>query len=249
MVSNPVTGAAYVLRGLGLLNKPNVRRFVVIPLAINVLLFLGVLLYAGAWFDTFIEWALGELPAWLDWLDWVLWPLFAIMYLLVVFFTFTVIANIIGAPFNGYLADAVERHLTGRPPPGSERGMLAEAGVAITGEFRKLGYYALWAIPLAILSFIPLTAPAAPFLWMVFSAWMMAMEYADYPMGNHGMSFPEVRRKLAGRRVLSLGFGGGVAVATLVPVLNFLVMPTAVAGATALWVEQFSADQGVQPPG
>ena len=38
-------------------------------------------------------------------------------------------------------------------------------------------------------------------------------------------------------RGLSLGFGAAVTAAMMVPVLNFLVMPAAVAGATLLWLD------------
>ena len=50
------------------------------------------------------------------------------------------------------------------------------------------------------------------------------------------------------RRLLSLAFGGAVMAALAVPVLNFLVIPCAVAGATAMWVEQLDGDTGAAPP-
>jgi CysZ protein len=43
------------------------------------------------------------------------------------------------------------------------------------------------------------------------------------------------------KRFLNLGFGSAVSVATMTPFLNFLVMPAAVAGATALWVDQLKS--------
>ena len=58
-------------------------------------------------------------------------------------------------------------------------------------------------------------------------------------MGNHGLRADEQKLCLRKKRLMSLGFGGAVSVATMIPVLNFLVMPAAVAGATAMWVEQF----------
>ena len=53
----------------------------------------------------------------------------------------------------------------------------------------------------------------------------------------------EIRQRLRGRPVLSLGFGAATAVLTLIPVVNFIAMPSAVAGATALWVREFAPDQ------
>lgn len=75
-------------------------------------------------------------------------------------------------------------------------------------------------------------------LWFLYTAWMLTLEYSDYPMGNHGLEFREMRARLRRKRVLGLGFGATTAGLTLVPVVNFIVMPSAVAGATALWVDE-----------
>lgn len=252
MPSNPFTGAGYLLRGLRLLGRPGVRRFVLIPLAINTLLFSLLLWLAISQFGTLIDWLLPSLPAWLpEWLlaflSWLLWLLFAVSAFLVVFFSFTLMANLVSAPFNGFLAEAVERQLTGRRPPDSGRSALAEVRSAVHGELVKLGYFASRALPLLVLFFIPGLNLAAPFLWLLWGAWMLALEYADFPMGNHGLSFPEQRERARRKRLLMLGFGGAVSFGTLVPLFNFIIMPAAVAGATALWVEQFRPKALDQP--
>jgi len=89
---------------------------------------------------------------------------------------------------------------------------------------------------------IPVVNIAAPFLWLAFSAWIMAVQYADFPMGNHGLKGPEIRRRLAAKRITSLGFGGGVLALTSIPIINFIAMPVAVCGATAWWVEGLQKD-------
>ena len=53
---------------------------------------------------------------------------------------------------------------------------------------------------------------ALPVLWFLLGAWMMSIQFVDYPMDNHGIRFREVRNKLSQRRLTSLGFGGTVAV-------------------------------------
>jgi CysZ protein len=245
MLGQPLIGAAGLLRGAKLLNTPGLRRFVIIPVTINVLVFalsIGVLLQQ---FTPLVEKWVGYLPAWLEWLEWLFWLFFALAAILVVFYTFSILANLIAAPFNGLLAEAVEKHLTGKPLPGggSLLGALREAPSAIFDELRKIGYFLLRAVPLLILFWIPLLNLAAPVLWALFSAWMMAVEYGDYPMGNHNIRFAEQRRRLGQKRMLSLGFGGATLLATMIPLVNFLVMPAAVAGATALWVEQLKSEQ------
>ena len=74
-------------------------------------------------------------------------------------------------------------------------------------------------------------------IWFLFTAWMMAIEYGDYPMGNHDIIFKQQREKFADNRQLAFGFGTGVMLLTMIPVVNFLAMPVAVAGATRLYVE------------
>ncbi len=159
--------------------------------------------------------------------------------LLLVFYSFSVIGNIIAAPFNSLLAEAVEHHLTGEKLPEMSWQETAKTILpSIMNEFRKLAYFICWAIPFLLLFFIPVIQVAAPFLWLAFGAWMLMLQYGDYPMANHNISVPDQRKKLASNRINSLSFGGATMLMTLIPFLNFLVIPSAVAGATMLWVEQ-----------
>lgn len=238
-------GASYLLRGFALIREPTVRRFVLIPLAVNVVIFVLLISYAYRQFETLMASLMSFSPAWLGWLEWLLWPLFAIIMVVAVFFSFTLLANLIGAPFNGLLAEAVERRLTGQNiTDAGWAGMLKDILPSLFSELRKLSYFVVRAVPLLILFLIPGINLLAPVLWLGFSAWMLALQYADYPMANHGLSFREQRRRLRENRSTTLGFGGAGLLATLIPGINLLVMPVAVAGATALWVEQF-ADESI----
>ena len=165
-------------------------------------------------------------------------PLLILTALVVIVYTFTVVANLIAAPFNGLLAERVERLATpGAPPPTTELNW-KELALSPLAEVRKLLYFIGWAIPLLLLSFVPVVNAIAPLLWALFSAWMLALEYADYPLGNRGLNFREQRRLLRRHWPLTFGFGGMTLLLTLIPLLNFLVMPAAVIGATLLWVRE-----------
>ncbi|MEO6696935.1 MAG: sulfate transporter CysZ [Gammaproteobacteria bacterium] len=236
-----VTGARYLLRGFRLIRQPGVRRYVAIPLLLNTLIFAVLAFYAGQWLQTLNSWLTSYLPDWLDWLQWLLWPLFILVALMVIYFGFSLLLNLIGAPFNGLLAEAVETHLTGRTAPEqSWSRLLLDIAPALLNELRKIGYFLLRALPLLLLFFIPVANLASPVLWIIFSAWMLCLQYTDYVMGNHGLSFPEQRRKLAGKWRISLGFGGAALLATLIPGVNLIVMPVAVAGATAMYLERIA---------
>jgi CysZ protein len=236
MKNNPLSGALYFLRGVRLIFAPGIRVYVLVPLLVNILLFSALIYFGAAQFRELLDWLL---PDWLDWLRWLLLPLFVLITLVIVFFSFSLLGNLIAAPFNGLLAEAVECHLTGTPiPSGGIKTMILDLGRTLLSELRKLGYIVLRGIPVLLLFVIPGLNLAAPFVWILFGAWMLAISYVDYPMANHGLSFPEQRRQLARHRYLALGFGGAAMAALAVPLVNFLVIPAAVAGATILWVER-----------
>ncbi len=245
-MSNPISGFGYLFRGISLIIQPGVKRFVIIPLLINVLLFVGLFWTLGSYVSDFIDYLLPSLPGWLSWLQHLLWLIFAILAGLIMFFTFTFVANLIGSPFNSFLSAAVEKHLTQQNPPGSDRKLLAEIGTMILSELKKWGYFGLWALLLLILTFIPVINIFSPVFWFIFGAWMLSVEYLDYPMGNHGLTFSEVRKEIANQRLNSLSFGSAVTIATLIPIVNFVVMPIAVAGATAMRVERYPLNKQIE---
>jgi CysZ protein len=236
-----IAGARYLLRGFSLINKKGIRPFAYIPMAINTLLFSFAIWFSINQFD---HWITTMMPTWLpEWLlsilMWVIWPLFAALILLIVFFSFSIIANILAAPFNGALAEAVEVNLSGKAAPQMAwLTIIKDMPVMIWNEVRKLLYVLTWMIPLFIFSWIPVVNIVAPLLWLVFSSWMLAIDYHDYPMGNHNILFPQQRQILKKKRSLALGFGLATLGATMIPIVNFVVIPAAVAGATALYLER-----------
>ena len=139
------------------------------------------------------------------------------------------------------MSEKIEAQLTG-VPVASDVSFAKMAIDAIASQLGKLVYILLWALGLFLVSLIPVVNLVAPVLWVVFGSWLLSLEYFDYPMGNHDIVFAEQKRRLRERRGISLGFGGAVMIMTSIPIVNFIAMPVAVAGATLLWVEQF------QPP-
>lgn len=240
-MSSFVKGFFYFISGISLIFKPGILRYAIWPLLINIALFVGLVVLAYDQFQQLLAWSLSYLPDWLDWLHYLLWPLFVISIALVFFFTFTLLANLIAVPFNGPLAMAVERHLGAATDSASSTPLLRSLVKSLGSEIHKAGYFLIRAIPLLILFIIPGINLFAPFIWGLFSAWLLSIEYADYPMGNHELGFKQQRQILRAQRMMSLGFGGAVTLAFLVPGLNLLVMPAAVAGASKMWVQSLSA--------
>jgi CysZ protein len=246
MAVNPISGPGYLLQGVRLITRPGLRRFVLTPLLINILVFSGAIWYGVDRFESFLVWMQSKIPSWLEWLGWVLWPLFVLTLVILVFYSFTLVANLLAAPFNSLLAEKVELHLTGRPlsSGGGWKKALIELVPTLIDELKKILFAIALAIPFLILFLFPGINLAAPFLWFLYTSWIFTLEYSDYPMGNHGLVFREMRARLRKKRVMGLGFGAATAGLTMVPVLNFIAMPSAVAGATAMWVGELSGGDG-----
>jgi CysZ protein len=234
-------GPQNLIAGFKLLVKPGIRAYVIIPLILNSVIFASIIFFGVHRLSDMIEWLTSNWT-WTEWLSWILWPLFAFITFTIVFFCFSIVANLIAAPFNGFLSEAVARYLSGDDylPKKSDSALVTELLSAFKSEAVKLIYFLVRAAPLLLLFFIPIIQAFAPLIWFLFGAWMLALEYMEYPMGNQGILFPEVRNTLSDKRALTFGFGGSVMLLTMVPVVNFLVMPAAVAAATKIWIEKFN---------
>jgi CysZ protein len=218
--------------GFTLIFKSGVKRYVLVPLAVNTVLFGGAVWLLREQMQGWID---QLLPEWLSWLQWLIEPLFWVTMLLLVFYSFSLVANLIAAPFNSLLSASVERILTGsKPEEFSSNALWKIAARSFASELRKMLYFVKWLIPLVILTVIPVVNVIAPFAWFVFAAWSFSLEYMDYPLGNRGLLFSDIRDYNRRNRMRSLGMGTGVFLLTSIPLLNFLAMPVAVCAATRL---------------
>ncbi|MEH6580360.1 MAG: sulfate transporter CysZ [Halioglobus sp.] len=240
MTDNVATGAGYVIRGAKMLGHRDLRLFVIIPLLVNILIF-GSLVGVGLSFlDTQINRLMDWVPEWLDFIEWILWPLIGIAFSLMTGYLFTALALVIASPFNALLAEKAEELIAGRPVDSLEGLGAALLAVprGVLREIYKLMYYLPMFVFVLIMTFIPVVNAISPVLWFALGAWMMSLQFIDYPMDNHQLSFADVKEAVRSRRMSSLGFGGVVALCASIPIVNFFVVPSAVVGATLFWCEQ-----------
>ncbi|RCU50303.1 MULTISPECIES: sulfate transporter CysZ [Corallincola] len=235
------SGASYFFRGFELVKTPGLRKFVIVPLTINLVLFAAAFYYLFLKIDEFIQYVNGYIPEWLSWLNYLIWPLLVITTLVVFSYIFSTVANWIAAPFNGLLAEKVELMLSDKPfNTGGMMDMVKDLPRIFKREWQKFVYYLPKALGCLILFFVPVIGQTvAPVIWFLFTAWMMTIQYADYPFDNHKVPFHVMREKLAEQKGASLSFGSIVTLFTMIPLVNLVVMPVAVCGATAMWVEQY----------
>ncbi|UTW44179.1 sulfate transporter CysZ [bacterium SCSIO 12696] len=254
-VGSTLSGPSYLLKGLKLLGHRRIRLFAIVPVLINILLFIWLTTLAVNGFEGAMAWMEGWLtgwPAWIQWffdfLSWLLWAAFVVLLLILYAYTFTLFSNLIGTPFYGLLAERVQEVLTGQV---DSRGMTFKRATAIAisaikRTFTMLAYTLPRAIGVGLASLVLLFTPLGfvgsiiSFLW---GAWSLALEYLDYTSDNNEQSFPALLSECREQRNRCLGFGASALAATSIPVLNIIVAPAAVAAGAAMWIDRFGSGQ------
>ncbi len=234
-----INGFGYLMDGFHLMLAPSVRLYLILPICLNLLIFVGLFFLAKWGIHELNAWLLPHLPSWLAWLATIIWILFVISFFAVFIYTYSLVANIVTAPFNSFLSERVQWLVAGNVP--IQRTLLqniADVPRIIGRQFAILFYYLPHAVLLFILFFIPLVQLIAPVLWIAFHAWNLALTYLDYPADNNRVGIKPLRLFANAERSIALGFGGGVLLLSLVPIVNCFVIPAAVAGATKWWVEK-----------
>ena len=223
--NNPLLALSCLLQGAKMLTHPELRKYLLIPLFINVVLYSGAFVLGYHTVDLLIA---QFIPAWLSWLSWVLWPVFLVSFLVIGFFSFTLIANLIAAPYYSQLSAKVLQIISGQ----AEAAVEQPWDKVFIGELKRIGYLLLRVLPLLLISIIPVVNFIAPLLWAVFAAWGLSMEFMAYSLEARGLGFPEQKQFLKQARWGVLSFGGVIGFGLTLPVINLLMGQAAVIGAT-----------------
>ena len=223
--NNPVVAASYLFKGIALLGSAPLRHFILIPILINLVLYSAALTLGYYYMDSLIN---AFIPSWLHWLHWLLWPLFFVSFFIVGFFSFTVLANLLAAPFYGKLAAKTLSLINTEAVSSIEQPITK----VLLAESKRVLYILRLALPLLVLSFIPGFNLIAPLLWALFSAWSMSLEYMAYPLENAGILFLEQKQLLKSIRWGALSFGGIAVLGLSIPIFNIIIAPAAVIAAT-----------------
>lgn len=221
-------------QGVQIVLSPGLRRYVVVPVAISVVLY-GVLLgflyaYLPGWSDAIVCF----FPSWLHWLSWLIWLLVTATSLVIAYFTFTLVVAFLASPFYGLLAERVEQQLGGTGGQ-DERGWQQLISDSLAREWQKLKFILPRMALLFAVGFVPGMQLIMPVAWLLLSAWCLAIQYLDYVMDNHQISFAHMRKLLWAHKGQTLLFGLILTPLIIVPILNLIVMPAAVAAGVILW--------------
>lgn len=248
-VGNFSRGFFYPFRGLRLLAAyPALLKYIAIPSLINLTVFSGAVWLGLDFFNSTVASYLPQGDAWY-WalLYYAAWVLAVLLTAVLVFFSFTVVGNLIASPFNDLLSERAEELLRGEgaAEPFSLHGFLRDARRTVVAELKKLSFFVVGMLGLLLLNLVPAVGQLLYSVAAVaFTLFFLVVEYLGYVFGRKCLPFVEQRRYIWRRKFLSLGFGTGILCLLAVPFLQFLCLPLAVLGATLLWCENSETPSG-----
>ena len=227
-ITDGLNGAGCFFTGLSLAMSPKLRRFIVMPFV------LGLIIATSASY-----WLVATVEGWLAvdadsvW-RWIVTPLLWLVALIGSGWLAALLAALISAPLLSHLALKVDALTNSDAEMPNEDSLSIEVVQSIGREFSKWQYHLPRLLGLLLLTVVPIINLVAPFLWVLFGAWMTSVQFSDYRNENLKQDFVVTLHQLKQDRCMSLGFGICCFFALSIPLLNFVVVPVAVVGGTLL---------------
>ncbi len=235
-------GFSYPLRAFRFFRqRPGLLRYLAIPFVINLLVFslsvyFGLDLFQGL-LDTYAPSSEVWYGAMLYYLAWIVASLLTTV---IVFFTFTVVGNLIASPFNEILSERTENLVLGEPDaePFSLGRFWKESRNAIFVEIKKMVVFVFCMGLLFGINFVPGIGPLIyAVLAPLFTLFFLAIEYMAFVLMRKQLTFAEQRRYILKHPILMLGYSCGVFCMLAIPFVQLFCIPLAVVGATLLWCD------------
>ncbi|PLX85673.1 MAG: sulfate transporter CysZ [Desulfuromonas sp.] len=225
--------------GRFILGCPRLFKYILIPFIINTSVFSLAVYFGLNFFNDTVIHRIPQGDAWY-WLIlfYTLWVVAALATAVLVFFAFTVVGNLIAAPFNDLLSERTEETLAGRrnEEPFSLGAFGKDVRRTLVEESKKMLFFVLGMVLLLLLNLIPgVGTMVYSVLSVLFTLFFLAVEYTGFVFSRKRSTFRDQRRFIFGRKFLMLGFGVGLLVLLAIPFLQFFCIPVAVVAATQLW--------------
>lgn len=226
--NSPVYVVSCLVQGLKQASSPQLRQYLLLPIAINLVLYSMVFVVGYFYIADLIALLVPDWLSTIKWLQWLIYLLFFVSFTVIGFLFATVLANIIASPLYSVLAAKtwvlITDNTTEIKPPAIKQ--------VICSEIKRLSYLVSRMIPLLLLFFIPIINLIAPLLWLLFGAWCIGLEFMAYPLENQGILFAQQKERAKTQKWTVLSFGGLIMLGMSIPLVNLIVAPVAVIGAT-----------------
>jgi CysZ protein len=216
--------------------------YIIIPFIVNVTVFTGAVILGIDFFDSTVVALLPQGDAWY-WtiLYWVVWIIAIMVTAVLVFFSFTVVGNLIASPFNELLSERTEQVLShvANDEPFAFKRFCSDALNTLLMEVKKMWLFVMAMIVILPLNLLPGVGNSIyTVLAVSLTLFFLSFEYLSFVMVRKRQFFKEQKNYIFRRKFLMLGFSCGVMAILAIPFFQLLCIPLAVVGITRLWCEE-----------
>ncbi|MBK0869177.1 MULTISPECIES: EI24 domain-containing protein [unclassified Saccharopolyspora] len=238
-MQNFLTGARTLGTGFRvLLRSPKLLVIGAIPALISAVLLVGALGSLVYFSGDLVGWMTPFADGWAEGLRRAVRVLLGVVLVgaaaLLASITFIALTLLIGGPFYEYIAERTEQRL-GLDDRADGAGFARQLGRGIRDSVKLVAVAALGAVVLFGFGFVPVLGQTViPVLGAMFGAWMVALEMVGLVFQRRGRTLRDRHRSLWANKAATLGFGLPAYLLCLIPVLQLVVIPSAVVGGTLL---------------
>ncbi len=252
-------GFTSIFSSLNLLSKHRgLILYFIVPFILNIIILSGLYyvsyIFIKPWLYGFIDgsgWIFSFIRA-------VLAPLLMIVLAIITVLLYSIVGNIVTAPFNDFLSYSIEVREANIKfdEPFSFKVLIADIVRMTLNIIKMLGMLILINLVLFILNFIPLLGNIIyTVLGFMASTFFLGFQFFDFPLERRRFDFKQ-KLKIAWRfKFMTMGLGTGFMVVTLIPILGFLGLNMATMGATVLFLDhmrpflKLDANEQAESPG
>jgi len=244
-----------------LIRKPGLKRFAVLPIIANAILY-GVVVILGIYFVAAWEphvgpwnfgWGIGSLLAKsLNWAFGTLkWVIGIPLMLTIIYFTFTVVGMVAASPLNDLLSDRVERSVCGTTNNASLP--LGKMAVLVSLSFFDSLVIVLKQAAISLLVLPLLLVPVIGFLpLLLVTGYYTGLGFVDVAIARNHLRGNHKQAMIQDRRWEILGLGLTMELLFFIPFVGLLILPIGVTAGTLLYSRydwpRGLASRGLQPP-
>jgi CysZ protein len=231
--------AGYPFKAFGYIAKnPSLWLWLLLPVLINVIVGYYAWRFTGGWVSEWLQQFIvagGPLQDWLQAFSKVL--TFVVQFGASVF-AMLVIGNLLVIPFNEWLSEKVDRNLGWQPCPTSltYSSTASHLWLVTRYELSRMSIYVSIMVPLMLLSLVPAVAMFTVPMKFLVTIVFLAMDNFSYSLDRRGhIGIGCKFRFLFSRFMPALGFGFGMTLFLMIPLINFVFLPVGAIGATMLY--------------
>lgn len=228
----------YLNYGFKHLFTRGIKLYVLIPLMINMVLFVFLWWLALHEVSHLITWVNHALPTWLTWLSYLFYLIAIIGMFFITIYFYTTLAVIISSPFYSLISQTIQsKNNLQITSDNSLKTWLLLAPRTIIREIRKILMFMPWALLILVCSFIPIINLFTAVMWFVLVVFYNIVLFTDYPFDNNEHSLKTLKAFIRKQRGLLLSFGFLTTIGLMIPIVNIIIIPVAIIGATKIYVD------------